>query len=73
MNWSAATVYCLFYDVGRLLKVDKAVLKSKLPVVYIGNIAYDVTKQHIEQMLDEVIGRDSYTEVKLHMDKVTGN
>ena len=57
---------------GRLLKVDKAVLKTRLPVVYIGNISYDVTKEHVEQMLDELVGRGNYTDIRLHTDKITG-
>jgi len=57
---------------GRPLKVDKAVLKTRLPVVYIGNISYDVTKEHMEQMLDEVVGHGNYTDIRLHYDKITG-
>ena len=55
------------------MKVDKAVLKTRLPVVYIGNISYDVAKQHMEQMLDEIGGRGQYTDVRLHYDKISGN
>jgi polyadenylate-binding protein len=57
---------------GRPLKVDKAVLKTRLPVVYIGNISYDVTKEHMEQMLDEVVGHGNYTDIRLHYDRITG-
>lgn len=57
---------------GRPLKVDKSVLKTRLPVVYIGNISYDVTKEHMEQMLDEVVGHGNYTDIRLHYDKITG-
>ena len=57
---------------GRPLKVDKAVLKTRLPVVYVGNISYDVTKEHMEQMLDEIVGRGNYTDIRLHLDKITG-
>ena len=54
------------------MRVDKAVLKTRLPVVYIGNISYDVTKQHMEQMLDELVGRGQYTDIRLHYDKISG-
>ena len=57
---------------GRPLKVDKAVLKSRLPVICINNISYDVTKEHLEEMFDDLVGKPNYADVKLHYDKVTG-
>jgi len=57
---------------GRPIKVDKAVLKSRLPVVCINNIAYDVTQQNLEEMFDDLVGHGNYADVKLHFDRVTG-
>ena len=57
---------------GRPMKVDKAVLKSRLPVICINNISYDVTKHHLEEMFDDLVGHENYADVKLHHDKITG-
>jgi len=57
---------------GRPIKVDKAVLKSKLPVVCINNVSYDVTKQNLEDMFDDLVGKNNYSDVRLHYDRVTG-
>lgn len=57
---------------GRPIRVDKAVLKSRLPVICINNISFDVTKQHLEEMFDDLVGHENYADVKLHYDRVTG-
>ncbi len=38
----------------------------------VGNIPYDITKENIEDMLAELVGRDNVVDVRLHYDRVTG-
>lgn len=57
---------------GNKLKVDKAVVKSRLPVVCINNISYDVTQQNLEEMFDDLVGHGNYLDVKMHFDRITG-
>lgn len=73
---------------GRELRVDQARRKEDMPPrsprapgnnfgsrdnsIFIGNLAWDVTQELVEEMLDDVLGPGLYTNVRLAVDKETG-
>jgi cleavage stimulation factor subunit 2 len=40
--------------------------------VFLGNLAWDVTKEIVEDMLNDIVGPGSFTRVRLAVDRETG-
>lgn len=59
---------------GQPLKVDAARRKdTPRSTVFIGNLSWDVTDAHMGEMLDEIVGKGSWSNLSIVKDKVTGN
>lgn len=67
---------------GRDLRVDLARRKEELPSraprqessnsIFVGNLAWDIDNDLIEEMLTDVLGEGQFTRVRLALDRETG-
>lgn len=64
---------------GRVLRVDRAYGQGERPkrenrenAVFIGNLDFGITDMLLKEMLDELIGPDSWENVRLSVDRETG-